>query len=124
MHGRSPISTRVRIILADDHELVRVGVRRLLQAHDAIDVVGEAASGEEAVYLVEKERPDIALLDVLMPSLDGIGAAKRIKDFSFETKVVMLTSFEDNDYLERALQSGADGYLAKNLGRQELHEAV
>ncbi|MFM7775362.1 MAG: response regulator [Candidatus Kapaibacterium sp.] len=124
MHGRSPISTRVRIILADDHELVRVGVRRLLQAHEAIDVVGEAASGEEAVYLVEQERPDIALLDVLMPSLDGIGAAKRIKDFSFETKVVMLTSFEDNDYLERALQSGADGYLAKNLGRQELHEAV
>lgn len=112
------------MILADDHELVRVGVRRLLQSHESIDVVGEAASGEEAVYLVEHEHPDVAILDVLMPQLDGIGAARRIKEFSFRTKVLMLTSFEDNHYLEQALHSGADGYLSKNVGRQELHEAV
>lgn len=124
MNNRAPLSSRIRVILADDHELVRVGVRRLLQTREDIEVVGEASSGEEAVYLVERERPDIALLDVLMPSLDGIGAAKRIKDFSFETKVVMLTTFEDNHYLDLALQSGADGYLSKNVGRQELHDAV
>lgn len=124
MNAQPTQRPRIRVILADDHELVRVGVRRLLQSHESIDVVGEAASGEEAVYLVEHEHPDVAILDVLMPQLDGIGAARRIKEFSFRTKVLMLTSFEDNHYLEQALHSGADGYLSKNVGRQELHEAV
>jgi len=124
MSSRLQPQSKLRVILADDHELVRVGVRRLLLTNESIDVVGEASNGEEAVYLVQHERPDVALLDVLMPNMDGIGAARRIKELSFQTKVVMLTSFEDNHYLDLALQSGADGYLTKNVSRQELHDAV
>ncbi|MBL7998563.1 MAG: response regulator transcription factor [Candidatus Kapabacteria bacterium] len=114
----------VRIVLADDHELVRVGVRRLLLTDSNIEIVGEASTGDEAVYLTEQERPDIVFLDVLMPQLNGIDAAKKIKGDSGKTRVVMLTNFEDQYYLDQALQSGADGYLSKEISRRELLDAV
>ncbi len=114
----------VRIVLADDHELVRVGVRRLLLTDSNIDIVGEASTGEEAVYLAEHERPDIVFLDVLMPNCNGIEAAKKIKAQQDAVRVVMLTTFEDQYYLDQALQSGADGYLSKEISRRELLDAV
>lgn len=117
-------SKSVRIILADDHELVRVGVRRLLLTDSNIEIVGEAESGEEAVYLTKQEHPDIIFLDVLMPQLNGIDAAKQIKTANDRTRVVMLTTFEDQYYLDQALQAGADGYLSKEINRKELIDAV
>jgi two-component system response regulator NreC len=114
----------VRIVLADDHELVRVGVRRLLLTDSNIDIVGEASTGDEAVYLAEQEHPDIVFLDVLMPNLNGIEAAKKIKQQQDKVRVVMLTTFEDQYYLDQALQSGADGYLSKEISRRELLDAV
>ncbi|MBL7976013.1 MAG: response regulator transcription factor [Candidatus Kapabacteria bacterium] len=123
MSGRNSTKT-VRIVLADDHELVRVGVRRLLLTDSNIEIVGEAGSGDEAVYLTQQEKPDIVFLDVLMPNLNGIDAAKKIKSESDKTRVVMLTTFEDQYYLDQALQSGADGYLSKEINRRELIDAV
>lgn len=114
----------IRIVLADDHELVRVGVRRLLLTDSNIEIVGEATTGEEAVYMAQQERPDIVFLDVLMPQLNGIEAAKKIKQDLEKTRVVMLTTFEDQYYLDQALQSGADGYLSKEINRRELLDAV
>lgn len=117
-------SKTVRVILADDHELVRVGVRRLLMTDSNVDVVGEANTGEEAVYLVQQERPDIVFLDVLMPNMNGIDAAKKIKSLNQNIRVAMLTTFEDQYYLDQAMQSGADGYLSKEISRKELLDAV
>lgn len=114
----------INIILADDHEVVRVGLRRLLSMDKAINIMDEAHNGEDAVKLVEYNSPDIALLDILMPRKDGIEATKEIKSKFKKTLVVMLTAFEDSFHLEKALSAGADGYLAKDIGAKELIESL
>ncbi|GAA4747604.1 response regulator transcription factor [Nocardioides endophyticus] len=114
----------VRVLVADDQELVRIGLRLVLQARVGIDVVGEARDGLEAVRLVEELRPDVVLMDVRMPHLDGIAALSRIRQRDLAPKVIMLTTFDLDDYVFRALRAGAAGFLLKDASREQLVEAI
>ncbi len=113
----------IRLVMADDHEVVRVGLRRLLSMDNSIEVVDEADNGRKAIDLVNKHKPDVVLLDIMMPSMTGIEATKEIKAV-FDCYVVMLTAFEDALHLEKALAAEADGYLSKDIGAKDLIEAI
>ncbi|MEU4495901.1 response regulator transcription factor [Streptomyces sp. NPDC023998] len=116
----------IRVLLADDQLLVRAGFRALLDAQQDIEVVGEAADGEEAVRLVAELRPDVVLMDIRMPLLDGLAATRRITEDErlSGVKVVMLTTFELDEYVFEAIRSGASGFLVKDTEPAELLRAV
>ncbi|RAY14586.1 DNA-binding response regulator [Actinomadura craniellae] len=111
----------VRVLLADDQEMVREGFSVLLNAQPDIDVVGEAADGREAVDLVDSLAPDVVLMDVRMPVLDGLAATRLVAD---RTKVVVLTTFDLDEYVYEALRAGASGFLLKSASARALAEAV
>jgi DNA-binding NarL/FixJ family response regulator len=117
-------SIQKRIILADDHEIVRAGLRRLLSIDKSIIILDEARNGAEAIELVKYHKPDIALLDILMPKMSGIEAAKQIRKEVPDTLIVILTAFEDSTHVERALEAGANAYLAKDISAKDLVEAL
>jgi DNA-binding NarL/FixJ family response regulator len=112
-----------RILLADDHELMRAGFRMILQTEDGLDVVGEAADGQQAVALALELQPDVVLMDVQMPGLDGLAATRQVVD-SCTCAVLILTTFDREDYLFEALQAGASGFLLKNASPEDLISAV
>lgn len=114
----------IRVVVADDQELVRAGFRLLLERVADIDVVAEAEDGERAVALVREHRPDVALLDIRMPRLDGLSAARRVLTDVPETKVVILTTFDTDDYVREALQAGASGFLLKSSPPERLVTAI
>ncbi|HRP02650.1 MAG TPA: response regulator transcription factor [Candidatus Kapabacteria bacterium] len=114
----------IKVVLADDHEIVRAGIKRLLSVDKSIKVVAEAQNGAEAIEAVQYHKPDIALLDILMPVMTGIEAVKNIKTTLPETFTVILTAFEDSKHLELALNTGADGYLTKDIKAKDLTEAM
>jgi DNA-binding NarL/FixJ family response regulator len=114
----------IRVMLADDHSVVRHGLERLLGGFDGVEVVGTASNGEEAVALAERERPDVALLDLQMPLLDGIGATRQIRERAPSVRVVVLTAFSDREAIVDALDAGAAGYLLKDAEPDELRRAV
>lgn len=113
-----------RIIIADDQALFREGLRILLSARPDMEVVGEAADGEEAVALVEQLRPAVVLMDLRMPKVDGIQATVRIRDRCPEVAVLALTTFDDDAYLFGALRAGAAGYLLKDVSSETLVSAI
>jgi DNA-binding NarL/FixJ family response regulator len=114
----------IRIILADDHPIVRAGIRETLKQIPGAEVVGEASNGREAIELVKSARPDVALLDISMPVLNGLEATERIiKDFP-EVRVIILSRHENEEYYWRALKLGACGYVLKNAVITELKAAV
>lgn len=114
----------IRVLIADDHAVVREGLRAFLALQDDVEVVAEAADGEEAVEAVERLTPDVALVDLVMPRVDGIEAIRRIRALNGATRVIVLTSFVDEDKMLPAVRAGAAGYLLKDVQPQELVGAI
>jgi DNA-binding NarL/FixJ family response regulator len=116
----------IRILIADDQMLVRAGFRSLLDAEDGIEVVGEAADGEQAVKLAREQRPDVVLMDIRMPGLDGLEASRRIMaDPDLEgVRIVVLTTFETDEYIFEAIRLGASGFLVKDTEPADLIKAI
>ena len=112
------------VLLADDQELMRMGFRMVVDSQPDLSVVGEAASGAEAVEAVARLRPDVALMDVRMPEMDGVEATRRIVDAGRETRVIILTTFDLDEYVYAALRAGASGFLLKDAQPAELLTAI
>lgn len=114
----------VRVMIVDDDELMRAGLRAILSSDDAIDVVEEAGDGHQAVRRARRSRPEVVLMDVRMPELDGIAATEQVLAALPESKVVILTTFEEDEYIHGALRAGASGFLLKRTSPEELTAAV
>ncbi len=114
----------IRVLIADDHAVVREGLRTFLDLQDGIEVVGEAGDGAQAVAEAERLKPDVVLVDLVMPGLDGVGAMRELRQRVPRARAIVLTSFLDDERLLPALQAGAAGYLLKNVQPQELARAV
>jgi len=114
----------IRVIVADDHHLVRQGIRALLERADDIEVVGEAADGQEAIELVQRLNPDVLVVDIAMPRLDGTQATERVRALGVATQVVILSMHSDETLVRQTLRSGAKGYLLKQSVTEELLLAV
>lgn len=114
----------IRVLIADDHHVVRRGLLFFLKTQKDIEVVGEASNGKEAVQLTEKLLPDIVLMDLVMPEMDGIQATKKIKEKHDAIQVLMLTSFSDRDHVLPAIEAGAAGYQLKDIEPDELVAAI
>jgi len=114
----------IRVVIADDHAVVRSGLAQLLSTMEDVELVGTAGDGAEAAIVCDQERPDVVLMDLEMPDVDGIEATRRIRAASPETAVVILTSFSDRERILRALDAGAAGYLLKDAAPDELARAV
>jgi len=118
------VADAIRVLIVDDHSVVREGLRAFLELQDGLEVVGEAADGEEAIEATSRLRPDVILMDLVMPRLGGVAAMRRLREEVPEARVIVLTSFLDDDKLLPALRAGAAGYLLKNTEPQELARAV
>ncbi len=118
------MNDRITILLVDDHEVVRQGVRAFFEAHAEFEVVGEAKNGAEAVKLTEEHIPNVVLMDLIMPGMDGVEATRLIKNISPRTQIVVLTSYHDDEHIFPALRAGALSYMLKDVRMDELAEAV
>jgi len=118
------MSDPITVLLVDDHEMVRRGVRAFLETRPDITVVAEAGSGEEAVRLATEHAPDVALMDLIMPGMDGVEATRRLTARSPRTNVIMLTSYHDDEHVFPAIRAGALSYVLKEVGPEELADAV
>ena len=114
----------ISVVIADDHPFVRHGLRTYLETLEDMDVAGEATNGVEAVELVERLLPDVVLMDLVMPELDGVGAIRRIQEVAPSTRVIALTSFVDDEKVFPAIKAGAAGYLLKDVRPADLADAV
>jgi DNA-binding NarL/FixJ family response regulator len=118
------MENRIRVLLADDHVMVRRGIRQFLEDASDIEVVAEANDGTEAVSLVETHQPDVAVLDIRMPEVTGVDATRQIKKRFPQVRVLVLTAYDDDPYVFALLQAGADGYVLKTSDADELVRAV
>jgi DNA-binding NarL/FixJ family response regulator len=114
----------IRVVIADDQALVRAGFHAILESQDDIEVAGEAADGQEAVELAREVHPDVVLMDIRMPGLDGIDATRRLLRDEGAPKVLMLTTFDLDEYLYETMRAGASGFLLKDVPREQLIDAV
>ncbi|MGW3492236.1 response regulator [Streptomyces sp. NPDC001020] len=114
----------VRVVLADDQQLIRTALSMVMADIEDVEVVGEAATGAEAVSLTEELAPDVVVMDIRMPEMDGIEATRRITEGSADTRVVVLTTFDDDEYVYGALRSGASGFLVKDMALDDIIGAV
>ena len=119
-----PTTQPVSVLIVDDHPLVRWGMRTFLMTQPDITVVGEAASGEEALLLIEDLVPDVTLIDLVMPGMDGIEATRRLKQLSPRTQIIVLTSYHEDEHIFPAIRAGALSYLLKDIQTEELAEAI
>ena len=118
------MSEPIRILIVDDHKIVRQGVRAFFDAEDGIEVIGEAESGAAAVKMIEEHVPDVVLMDLIMPEMDGVEATRLAKRISPRTQIVVLTSYHEDEHIFPALQAGALSYILKDVSMDELTEAV
>ncbi len=116
--------TKIRLLLVDDQQIIRQGLRSLLNAKPDLEVVGEAENGQQAMIQVEALQPDVVLMDVRMPVMDGVAATSLIQQQFRQTKVLVLTTFDDDDYVLQAMRSGASGYLLKDTQSDDLAAAI
>ncbi|MDY6897740.1 MAG: response regulator transcription factor, partial [Cyanobacteriota bacterium] len=114
----------INVVLVDDQHLIRQGLKTLLELEPDLEIVGEAENGREAVEMVEKFQPDVVLMDIRMPVMDGVAATREIKSRFAQTKILVLTTFDDDEYIKAALQHGAMGYLLKDTPSEELAVAI
>ncbi|PBC99160.1 LuxR family two component transcriptional regulator [Streptomyces sp. Ag82_O1-15] len=114
----------IRVVLADDQQLIRTALRMVIADIEDVEVVGEAADGEEAVTRAEELRPDVVVMDIRMPGVDGIEATRRITTGAGESRVVVLTTFDDDDYVYGALRAGASGFLVKDMAMDDIIGAI
>ena len=114
----------ITVLLVDDHKLVRQGIRAFLEARPEFQIVGEAGSGAEAVKLAQDHVPDVVLMDLIMPGMDGVEATRQIKDISPRTQIVVLTSYFDDEHIFPALEAGATSYILKDVDMDELAIAI
>jgi len=115
---------KIKVLIADDHQVVRQGLRTFLELQPDIEVVGEAGDGREAVEMVLQLHPDVVLMDLMMPRMDGINATKQVKAEVKDVKVIALTSFTEDDKVFPAIQAGASSYLLKDVSPDDLAEAI
>jgi NarL family two-component system response regulator LiaR len=118
------MSDPITVMIVDDHEMVRQGAAGYLEAQADITVVAEAESGEEAIRLTQEHIPDVVLMDLVMPGMDGVEATRRVKDISPRTQIIILTSYHQDEHIFPALQAGAISYLLKDVKARELVEAI
>ncbi|CAA9516071.1 MAG: Two-component transcriptional response regulator, LuxR family [uncultured Rubrobacteraceae bacterium] len=118
------MTRQITVLLADDHPLIREGIRVFLETQPDITVVAEAGGGKEAVRLAEEHAPDVALVDLMMPGMDGVEATRRLAARSPRTSVIVLTSYHDDEHIFPAIRAGALSYLLKEVGRVELADAI
>lgn len=116
--------TPIRVLIADDHAMVRSGLAGFLLANDDLELVGEASNGSEAVRACAETRPDVVLMDLVMPGMDGATAIRAIHETYPDIQVIALTSFPEEDLVQRALEAGAISYLLKNVGADEIAGAI
>lgn len=114
----------IRILLADDHKLVRAGLKMLIENDPSLEVIDEASDGKQALHLVEAKQPDVTILDIAMPGMDGIQCIKEIKARGLHTKVIVLTMYEDENYIKEVMLAGADAYIKKSSVDSELFKAI
>ena len=117
-------SKKIKVLIADDQTLFREGIKDVLTSEKWIEVVGEAADGEEAVFLAKKLKPEVILMDIKLPKMDGIAATKEIKKTMPKMNILMLSSYEDEAHVMEAIQAGANGYLSKMLPAAELVNSI
>ena len=118
------MTSSIRVLIVDDHEIVREGLETLLSEEPTITVVGQAANGAEAVTLTASLRPDVILMDLVMPELDGIEATRRIRRAGAASQILVLTSFADDQHVREAIEAGAIGYLLKDVLKADLLRAI
>jgi NarL family two-component system response regulator LiaR len=118
------VAEAIRVLLVDDHAVVREGLRTFLELQDGIEIVGEAADGEAAIFEADRLRPDVMLMDLVMPKLDGVRAMQELRRRLPSIRVIVLTSFAQDERLLPAIQAGAAGYLLKNVEPAELARAI
>lgn len=114
----------IRVMVVDDHAVVRSGLNAFLSSYDDLQMAGTAKSGEEAVQLCEALKPDVVLMDLIMPGMDGVAATKAIRTLLPKTQVIILTSFKEDTMIQKAIQAGAIGYLLKDVQADEIAEAI
>lgn len=114
----------IRVMLVDDHAMVRKGLATFLKIYDDLKLVGEAGGGEEALKLSAKVQPDVILMDMVLPDMDGAQATQKIREVVPNVQVIMLSSFKDGDFIKKALEAGAIGYLLKDISADELAKAI
>lgn len=118
------MSEKINVLIVDDQQLVRDGIKALLEIKDDFTIVGTASDGQEAIEVLQKKPVDVVLMDIRMPGLGGIEATSQIRKFNKDIRIIMLTTFNNDDYIVKAIKAGANGYLLKDIPKDDLAEAI
>ncbi len=118
------MNEKIKVLIVDDQQLVRDGIKALLEIKDDFQIVGTASDGQEAMEMLKKKPTDVVLMDIRMPGLGGIEATRQIRQFDKEIRIIMLTTFNNDDYIVKAIKAGANGYLLKDIPKDDLAEAI